>query len=375
MHPDGKDPSTPLNLNQKIYALRLDILAKLQSIEYQEQPKYKAYHQQLKNNLVEKIKKLDTNRIDVKPKLFYVDKYSKLSAFDYLSDKNVYEIKTQLLKLIDQDTTDDNYSKSFDYRVSIVQLSLLDDSVDSSKQQGQLLKTALALLKKASIQDIFDKREILKRLADEDYYADLDFFELEKVKKEVGPLIKYLRGEPDGDKISDFNDKIETKARDVKYDFDNFKTYREKIVTYLQKHFGELESVKKIINLDELNSKDLNELQSVLDSLKTPETSAEEEFASTQELIIFIRKIVGLDKKAIDEKCAKFLNINDFNKEQRQLINLIIDFAIRNGNVTKDDLVNTEPFSEIEIPELFDNELAPILQLVAMFTNSLNVAA
>ena len=251
----------------------------------------------------------------------------------------------------------------------------MDDSVDSSKQQGQLLKTALALLKKASIQDVFDKREILKRLADEDYYTDLDFFELEKVKKEVGPLIKYLRGEPDGDKISDFNDKIETKARDVKYDFDNFKTYREKIVTYLQKHFGELESVKKIINLDELNNKDLNELQSVLDSLKTPETSAEEEFASTQELIIFIRKIVGLDKKAIDEKCAKFLNINDFNKKQRQLINLIIDFAIRNGNVTKDDLVNTEPFSEIEIPELFDNELAPILQLVAMFTNSLNVAA
>ena len=73
----------------------------------------------------------------------------------------MYEIKTQLLKLIDQDTTDDNYSKSFDYRVSIVQLSLLDDSVDSSKQQGQLLKTALALLKKASIQDIFDKQDVL----------------------------------------------------------------------------------------------------------------------------------------------------------------------------------------------------------------------
>lgn len=37
------------------------------------------------------------------------------------------------------------------YRVA--RASLLDDSVDSSKQQGQLLKTALALLKKASIQD------------------------------------------------------------------------------------------------------------------------------------------------------------------------------------------------------------------------------
>ena len=56
-------------------------------------------------------------------------------------------------------------------------------------------------MKKASIRDIFDKREILKRLAEKDYYTDLDFFELEKVKKEVGPLIKYLRGEPDGDEI------------------------------------------------------------------------------------------------------------------------------------------------------------------------------
>lgn len=136
LHPEGKDPSTPLNLNQKIYSLRLDILAKLQTIEYQEQPEYKAYHQKLKNMLVDKIAKLDTDRIDVKPKLYYVDKYKKASAFDYLSDKNVYEIKTQLLKLIDQDTTDDNYSKSFDYRVSIIQLSLLDDAVDSSRQQG-----------------------------------------------------------------------------------------------------------------------------------------------------------------------------------------------------------------------------------------------
>lgn len=375
LHPEGKDPSVPLNLNQKIYALRLDILAKLQAIDYQEQPEYRAYHQNLKKILVDKIAKLDTDRIDVKPKQFFIDKYKNEFAFEYLSDKNIYEIKANLLKLIDQDTTDDNYSKSFDYRVSIIQLSLLDDSVDSSLQQGQLMKTAVALLAKASIQDIFEKRDILKQLANEDYYTDLDFFELEKVKKDVGPLIKYLRGETEGDKISNFNDKIETKARDIKYDFDNFKTYREKIITYLQKHFGELESVKKIINLDELNSNDLAELQSVLDSLKNPDTDTAEKFTSTQELIIFIRKIVGLDKKAIDEKCAKFLNINDFNKEQRQLINLIIDFAIRNGNVTKDDLVNTEPFSDIEIPELFDNELAPILQLVAMFTNPLTVAA
>lgn len=375
LHPDGQDPSVPLNLNQKIYSVRLDTLAKLQSIEFQEQTQYRNYYQNIKRMLVDKIAKLDTNRIDVKQKQYYVDKYKSESAFDYLSDKNIYEIKINLLKLLDKNTLDDNYSKSLDYRISIIQLSLLDDRIDSSRQQSQLMQMAVALLKKASIQDILNKKNILKQLADEDYYQNLDFFELEKLKKEVGPLVKYLRGDPIAVKITSFNDKIETKELGVKYDFDNFKTYREKIITYLQKHFGELESVRKIMNLDELNANDLKELQSVLKSLKNPETDKDEEFEDTQELIIFIRKIVGLDKKAIDEKCAKFLNINDFNKEQRQLINLIIDFAIRNGNVTREDLVNTEPFSEIEIPELFDNELEPVLNLVAMFTNSLIVAA
>ena len=162
--------------------------------------------------------------------------------------------------------------------------------------------------------------------------------------------------------------------RDVKFDFDNFRSYREKIITYLRKHFGELNAVKKIINLDSLNEKDLSELQEVLNSLKNPVDNTEN-FNNTQELIIFIRKIIGLDKKAIDEKCAKFLNNNDFNKEQRQLINLIIDFAIRNGNVTAEDLVNEQPFCDIPIQEMFDFDIRPLIQLVNVFNSPLIVSA
>ena len=375
MNPEGKDPSNQLNLNQKIYSTKLDILTKLQHINYQEQPKYKAYHTELKRYLAKKIADLDKNRIDVNAKLYYVDKYKTEKAFECLTEKDLYDIRVNLLKLIDQDTIDDTYSKSLEFRVCIVQLSLLDDKIDSSKQQVQLLRTAQALLEKASIKDIFDKRELLKTLADEDYYNNLDFFELEKVKTEVGPLIKYLRGDSVEITITNFNDKIESKVRDVKFDFDDFRSYREKIITYLRKHFGELNAVKKIINLDSLNEKDLNELQEVLNSLKNPVDDDAENFNNTQELIIFIRKIIGLDKKAIDEKCAKFLNNNDFNKEQRQLINLIIDFAIRNGNVTAEDLVNEQPFCDIPIQEMFDFDIRPLIQLVNVFNSPLTVSA
>ena len=69
------------------------------------------------------------------------------------------------------------------------------------------------------------------------------------------------------------------------------------------------------------------------------------------------------------------MNKNDFNREQRQLINLIIDFAIRNGNITNDDIVNSEPFSEFDIPEIFDNNIDPILNILDMFNQSLLIAA
>ena len=371
LHPEGVDPTTTLNLNQKIYSLYLDIIYLLQDIKYQDDARYKNYYNSLKQKIVSKIAKLDVDRVDVHNKLSYVDKYKEISSFDHITDKNLYEIKTNLLKLIDQDTVDDTCSKSLDYRVGIIQLSLLDDRVESTKQQVQLMKTAQALLKKVSIQDIFDKRDLLKELSDEEYYKHLNFFELEIVKSDIGPLIKYLKGDKEIIFITNFNDEISTKDIDVKYDFDDFRTYREKIFLYIQKHFGELQSVKKIMNLETLEVTDLKELQTILNTLKSPNDY--DLFDSTKDLIIFIRKIVGLDKEVIDKKCAEFLNKNEFTKEQRQLINLIIDFAIRNGNVTNDDLANLEPFCEIEFDEVFYNGLDPIFQLLALFNEALKV--
>ena len=127
------------------------------------------------------------------------------------------------------------------------------------------------------------------------------------------------------------------------------------------------------MNLEQLNEEDLNELQGVLDELKKPDD--ESLFSNNEELIVFIRQIIGLDRELIDKKCASFINENDFSKEQRQLINMLIDFAIRNGNITNDDLVNTEPFCDQDISLVFENKLDPLFGILALFNNPLQVAA
>lgn len=364
-HPNGCVPSTCLNLNQKLYKLSIDILKNLQDIKYQEDDEYKKYYNSLKSKLVKKIEELNVNHIDVKAKQFYVDKYKNEGNWTCLSGGSIYEIESNLLQLIDPDTTGDSGYTSWSYKISIVQLSLLDARVDSKQQQAQMIVIAKKLLAKSTISEIYAKKDLLKEIADEKYYDALDFFKLENLKTKLGPLMKYLNDGADPiTYLTSFNDKITTTSRNCKYNFDDFRTYREKFIIYLKKHCGDLKSVEKILNLEALNKDDLDELQDVLNSLK--KSDDEPLFNNNNELIVFIRKIIGLDRKAIDDKCATFLNENDFNKEQRGLISLIIDFAIRNGNITGSDLVNTEPFKEFKISELFD-DVSPLIAIVDLF--------
>ena len=372
-HPEGNDPSVSVNLNQKLYSAYLHILMQLQNLVYQAQPKFKNYYDDLKEYLIGKITDLNHDRADVHKELQMVDKYSDPNNWVCITNTNIYEIENHLLKLIDPDSVDDVYSKSFEYRIAVIQLSLLDTSVDSGKQQKQLLETALKLSEKASIPDVMAKAALLLEIQDEHFFENLEFFKLEKIKREIGPLVRYLKGESVGLTITNFNDQITTTEREVKYKFDDFRTYKEKAVAYIKKHYGEINAIQKILNLEELDEDDLKELQTIFDSLKTE--NDEDLFANSDELIIFIRKVLQLDRKTIDEKFASFLNETSMNKEQRRLIDLIIDFAIANGNITADDLTNTSPFDDIDFRKTFGNDVGPIIQIINAFNNSLHISA
>lgn len=122
-----------------------------------------------------------------------------------------------------------------------------------------------------------------------------------------------------------------------------------------------------------MSQSDVDEITQTLDGLKT---EGDEDICTTpEELIVFIRQIIRLDRKVIDEKFAKLLNTYSFTKEQRRIIDLIIDYAIRNGNITNSDLVNTQPFSDINISKEFNNNIDPILLIVQAFNSCLHISA
>ena len=88
------------------------------------------------------------------------DIYKKEESFTTLTPKKKQVIRIHLLRLIDQDSIGGVESKSLEYYVSIIQLSLLDSNVDSMKYQNKLMRIAQILLTKASVPEIFAKKDI-----------------------------------------------------------------------------------------------------------------------------------------------------------------------------------------------------------------------
>ena len=109
-------------------------------------------------------------------------------------------------------------------------------------------------------------------------------------------------------------------------------------------------SIKKLRNNIELDAEDLKELKQLLysneevdlESLKTENNSEIEKISSiygkNESFGIFIRSLVGLDRKAINKEFSEFLNTEKFNSNQIELINLIIENIVKYGAYSKNEI-------------------------------------
>lgn len=97
--------------------------------------------------------------------------------------------------------------------------------------------------------------------------------------------------------------------------------------------------------------------------------------ATTPNLAVFIRSLVGLDQKAINEKFGQYLNDNVLNAQQQEFIKTIIMYVNENGDIETSDLLNTSPFDDQDILELFGEKLQILQYIVNTVHGVVQVAA
>jgi len=361
MNPEGRKINQGYSLTQKLFQMKLDLLFELQKPEHQLDDYHKKYYIDLKEELFQIIKNFKKNRILVRDNMPTVDKYSKEEKWDYLSKFDIQEMKNKLTLLVDSDG-DIESAKTFDLKVLYVMLSVLSADVIAKRAIGQIIRISQALLERLTIPQVVAKKDLLLEVITQNYWDNANIKKLEHLRNELRYLIQYILDGTVGIYSTDFKDElIDQGTKDI--NIIDFKTYEEKVIDYLIKHSFS-DTIVKIKMLEKINQQDLEELERIL----WEELGSKDEYfrvVGKENLASFIRSLVGIDQKAINEKFNEYLNTNILNSRQQEFVKSIITYVQQNGDITSDDIVNNTYFSDIDVEEIFEDKIEIIKDVIS----------
>lgn len=123
-----------------------------------------------------------------------------------------------------------------------------------------------------------------------------------------------------------------------------------------------------------MTASDLEELENILwNELGTKSDYAKA--TRTDNLAVFIRSLVGLSQQAINEKFGQYLNENVLNAQQQEFVKMIINYVNENGDIETEDLLNTSPFDDQDILELFGEKIKILNFIINTVHGVVQVAA
>ena len=377
-NPDATSGTDSISLSQRLFQIRLDMLYALQGMKYQQDDWYKAYYGAIKTALRKEVAiiKSHKNRIQVREEMSYVDRFSNEVTWVSLSAVDVQEAKKHLSILVDSGLAGNSLSVAFDIRVYHVILAILKEvDIHSVNNHIKIIRMVARylILEKASVPQVLAKADILKKVASEEYWNSVDARELENMRIQVRDLMQFLEG-ADRVKINvDISDIIEESPFHPDETSIDIRTYREKVIDYLAEH-SDSPAIKKIHNLEPINSSDLNELERIL----WHELGTREDYQETTHignLAVFVRSLIGLSQESVNEKFGQYLGGNELNSAQQEFIKSIIEYVRENGDIELSDIVNTEPFNDYNLQDLFGANYVMIIDIVNLLHNIVKVTA
>ena len=368
-NPTGRIVQQGYSLSQKLFQMKLDLLYELQKQVHQTNEFHRSYYENIRNELYQKVKKFNCDRILVREQLPLVDKYSNVEKWNYLSKLEIQEIKSNLTLLVDGDR-DIESAKAFDLKVFYIMLSLLSEDFIAKKAINQVVQISGALLERLSIPQVSEKRELLEEIMTQTFWDTVNLSILENLRNQLRELIQYI-----ADDVSvystDFKDiVIDQGTRTI--NIADFKTYEEKVIDYLLS-IEDNKTIIKIKTLEKIDANDLKELERILwEELGTKEDYLK--VTDEENLAVFIRSIVGIDQDIINHKFNEYLNTNLLTSKQQEFVKSIINYVRENGDITREDLVEKSPFNDYDVAELFSDKIDVLLNVINNLHNSILAA-
>ena len=338
VHSDGANPVAVKSLTERLYALRLDIAAALQSAEHQEKEDDRRLHDELKAILHTQVSQLSRARIDVRAHLQTIEPYRDCEAWVCLSELDVVELKG-IAHLLPR-PKENEAAKKFDVLMLYLQLEQVDSTVKADNSRASVIKIAQLLEKKATIPAVRERMETIKEVQTAVFWEHSTLNSLERVRTELRELVHVLAESRDERRfVINIEDAISSDA--VAAPVTLKATYHDRVIDYLAKHTDN-EVLRKIQNFEQLTIADVNELQRIFWEELGTRTEFDEATNGKKynhNVAAFIRVIQGVDRQKALALYTRFIKDGNLTGEQEQYLKEILNYLSENGDLQMSDFM------------------------------------
>ena len=366
--PKGIEADTAISMAEYTFKLKIMLIRELQDMKFQE-PELIEYRKALVAEIASSIATLNKTHFQVKQNLEMVERYSDILAFQYISVLESEDIISHLAGLVPA-IDDDESARRLDalmYKMAVAHVT--GDENGKRAIVNRIKAIARSLEPKATIPQVLERREMIKKVQQDNFWVSATLLDMEEVRQQLRGLMQYLKKEMRS-KIINVTDSVLFEKEGERFaDDPAMEGYYQRAERYVRENETK-PSIQKLKNNEPLSDSDWDELERIF--WHDVGTAKEYEAASNGvSLGRFIRGITGLSRDAALSAFSEFLDSQLFTEAQITFVHCIIDWLIRWGTVTTEDMKDDEFASGVDILEIFNDDLETF-QRIKLVIDSIN---
>lgn len=388
-NPEGIESNAQKSLTEIVFGLRLQLAQYLKSSQFIEDEKLQDYRTELLDGLHRDITNLNLERFDVKMKLKVVHDYGNdnREIWNHLSKREIKEIEDDLAPLVKPAKEDTDLARFYDRLI----YSLIVKGLETPNKEEYLnafaipitkvAETSKKLLKKTTIPVVKAKEELIKLPLQELFWKKDGIAHLEKLRKGVRELIKYIDPVDQRYVTTDFQDviledkivvtdMISEEPANYKSPFQNNLHRLEKVIRDNENHL----TIIKIRKGETITTQELTELEKMLFTDGINKDEVTKEMGEDLNLISFVISLMGLSAEKVDQAFANFVNEYQLNAIQVEFLDTIKKFITSNGKIDPSKLYESpfKNYHNMGIDGVFNQEQADTIFSIVKDFNQAN---
>lgn len=353
--PDGADGSAPEPLSKRLFKQRLALLESLtpspqthlpeevgpQAAEQSQTYNATNLFQNLCTTLHNEVAAMNTNNFVVRPKREYVERYANAESWNKLDTEALGELAFHVAGLPSELPEEHITAKLFDLQILNMQLAKADPNLCSETRWNSMVSRVMEmarLLEQAeNVPQVKAELLLIQALQTPEYWDGITLDLLETLRLKLRALMQFIEKKSSQAVYSALTDHIGDGVDVTLDDFDtgiNWVQYRKKVEGFIRAHQDHIAIAKLRFNKP-LTPSDLAELERFV--YNSGEVVSREQFEAAYKdapsLPLFIRSLVGMDRKAAKDAFSEFLNSAQYNSAQIRFVELMIDRLTDNGAI------------------------------------------